>query len=96
MTAREVMGLFDMEVLKMVADIFFLICSFTNICLIFYHWKTTNWSLRVFRILMICFIVVLFYEAIFKSPADDALKAIAFGFVPITMLFGYSVVSEKI
>jgi hypothetical protein len=45
---------------------------------------------------MICFIVVLFYEAIFKSPADDALKAIAFGFVPITMLFGYSVVSEKI
>lgn len=90
------MGLFDMEVIKFVTIIGFLICFFTNICLIFYHWKTTNWSLRACRILMVFCIVVLFYEAIFKSPADDALKAIAFGFVPITMLFGYSVVSEKI
>lgn len=90
------MGLFDMEVLKMVAVIFFLICSFTNICLIFHHWKTTNWSLRVCRILITCFIVTLFYEAIFKSTAYDALKVMAFGFVPVTMLFAYSVLTEKI
>ena len=90
------MGLFDMEVLKMVAVIAFLICSFTNICLIFHHWKTTNLSLIVCRILMICFIFALFYEEIFKSPVYDGLKAIAFGFMPITMLFGYSVVTDKI
>ena len=95
-TERKIMRLFDEEALKIVANIAFPILSFSNICLIFFNWQTTNWALRVCRILITCFIVTLFYEAIFKSTAYDALKVMAFGFVPVTMLFAYSVLTEKI
>lgn len=90
------MRLFDEEVLKIVANIAFPILSFSNICLIFYHWKTTDWACRIFRILMICFFIALFHEAISESTGDDAINALAFGFVPVTMLIAYSVVTEKI
>lgn len=90
------MRVFDEEVLKIVANIAFPILSFSNICLIFYHWKTTDWACRIFRILMICFFIALFHEAISESTGDDAINALAFGFVPVTMLIAYSVVTEKI
>ena len=42
MTAREIMGLFDMEVLKFQGNILFLVLAFTNVCLIFPYWKATE------------------------------------------------------
>lgn len=90
------MGLFDEEVLKIVANIAFPILSFSNICLIFYHWKTTDWACRIFRILMICFFIALFHEAISKSSGDDAINALAFGFVPTSMLVAYLILTEQI
>lgn len=93
---RIIMRLFDDEVLKIVANIGFPILSFINICLIFHHWKTTDWGCRTFRILMICLPIAFFYKAISKSTGDDAIYAITFGFVPVTMLFAYLVLTEKI
>lgn len=89
------MELFYNEAVRITANIAFPLLSFMNICLIFHHWGTTNWALRVCRILITCFIIALFHEAIFKSTYYDALKATA-GFTFITMLFAYSVINKKI
>ena len=96
MTAREIMGLFDMEVLKFQGNVLFLVLAFTNVCLIFPYWKATDLSHRACRILITFCIIALLYETISKSSAVDALKAIACGFVPVTMLFAYSVLNKKI
>jgi hypothetical protein len=93
---RKIMELFYNEAMIIVANIAFPILSFLNICLIFHHWETTNWTLRLCRIMITFFIIVLFYEAIFKSTDYDGLKAMAFGYVPVTMLFAYSVLNKKI
>lgn len=67
----------------------FLIASVTNIYLLFHYWKTTDWYYKE------C-IVANFYEIISKSPADDAIYAIAFGFVPVTVLFACMVLSGRL
>lgn len=85
-----------MEVLKFQVNILFLVLAFANVCLIFPYWKATELSYRACRILITFCIVALLYGTISKSPAVDALKAIACGFVPVTMWYAYSVLNKKI
>lgn len=68
----------------------------TNICLLFYNWKSTYWVYIGFRFVLFFMFAGIYVVEIAHLPTEETYGKLVFGYIPLTGCFVYMVINKKI